>query len=614
MKRNNYLTNKTNPKLNVYSGAPINKGFYQRNLNQAKKLYMDQYDRLKQQILKRRQDHEFQELLSGYYKDYNKITKKLPYLSKSEDYEKLNTPKNFDLNEYELKKKNINAMFFKYDKVENDLDFEFTDKLIESMNDGSDMTFLNCLEIKEDYKKRLSGKKTIEITSNNSIMNNNEQNDNVKNNNKNNLLKTENKISLSIISDKKDEEKILEVIQPSKKKENDDQIILTNTKNIQEQNLKKSEENNKIEEEEIDELTRYKNYLKKNKFPCFQNLLNPNNPTDYIPPTFIPDIPKSEKAQEKESSEKNEENEYNDFDDNFNNKDENIIKIQNNNINNNQFPLIDNIIKEDIKGENSNSQNNIKITESKKDNNTEEDYEKENFDYKLDTNNNENNENKNDDLNLKNNYENNDNKDENISKGEINQNNNGDLKMITDVIQDDKYPKFERIINPYYQTNYLPPDIFIKPNEPEPEKSLELENKYVESQMNMTELAKKLNTDDENKNNSNLPILEEKIIDNENPMLENMINSNFSNNLKDNFNIRNDNKVENEKENNNIIRNDNQGNVAIYNQYGVNMGNNIISVENMIKVEENIPNDNIENKKDDEKKEEDEYNDFEPDN
>ena len=597
MKRNNYLTNKTNQKLNVYSGAPINKGFYQRNLNKAKKLYMDQYDRLKQQILKRRQDHELQELLSGYYKDYNKLTKKLPYLSKTENYEEPNAPKNFNLNEYELKKKNINALFFKYDKVENNLDFEFTDKLIESMNDGSNMTYLNCLEIKEDYKKRLSGKKIKEENSNNiDIINNNIQNDNIKNNihnyNKNNSLKTENKISLSIISDKKEEEKILEVIQPSKKKENDEQIILTNTKNIQEQNLKISEENNE-KEEEIDELTRYKKYIKKNKFPCFQNLLNPNNPTDYIPPTFIPDLPKSEKPLEKELTEKNEENEYDDFENNFNIKDENILREQNNNIINNQFPLIDNIIKEDIKGENSNSQNNIQITESKKDNNIEN-YEKENFDYKIDNNNN-----------------NNENKNENVSNGAINQNNNGDLKMLTDKIQDDKYPKFERIINPFYQTNYLPPDIFIKSNEPETQKSLELENKYVESQMNLSELAEKNEKENENKNNSNLPILEEKIIDNENPMLENMINSNFSNNIKDNFNISNDNKVENEKENNNIIRDDNQGNAAIYNQFGVNMGNNFVSVENMIKVNQSNPNDNIENKKDEEIKEEEEYNDFE---
>ena len=410
---------------------------------------------------------------------------------------------------------------------------------------------------------------------------------------------------------------------------------------MQEQNMKKPEENNKIEEEEeeIDELTRYRNYVKKNKFPCYQNLLNPNNPTDYIPPTFILDKPKSEKEQEKIPTEKNEEYDYNDFEDNFNNKDENILKIQNNNIINNEFPLMnniinnefplnDNIIKEDIKGENSNSQNNIQITESKKDNNIEEDYEKENFDYKLDNNNNENKnndlnskhnteikENKNDDLNGKENNEINENKNENVSNGAINENNNGDLKMLTDIIQDDKHPKYERIINPYYQTNYLPPDIFIKPNEPELEKSSHFENKYIESQMNVSELTKNNDTNEVNKNNSNLPILKEKIINNENPILENMIDNNFSNNIKDNFNFRNDNREEIKEENNKIIKNDNGGNKEIYNQFEVDMGNNFVSVENMIKVNQNIQNNNIENKKDDDKKEEeDEYNDFEVDN
>ena len=43
-----------------------------------------------------------------------------------------------------------------------------------------------------------------------------------------------------------------------------------------------------------------------------------------------------------------------------------------------------------------------------------------------------------------------------------NQNNNGDLKMLNDIIQDNAFPKFDQIINPYYQTNYLPPDIFTK--------------------------------------------------------------------------------------------------------------------------------------------------------
>ena len=54
MKRNNPKPYNQNPKLNVYSGAPDNQGFYKRNLGKAKKLYMDEYDRLKQQILKTR--------------------------------------------------------------------------------------------------------------------------------------------------------------------------------------------------------------------------------------------------------------------------------------------------------------------------------------------------------------------------------------------------------------------------------------------------------------------------------------------------------------------------------------------------------------------------------
>ena len=99
-------------------------------------------------------------------------------------------------------------------------------------------------------------------------------------------------------------------------------------------------------------------------------------------------------------------------------------------------------------------------------------------------------------------------------------------------------------------------------------------------------------------------------------MLENMINSNYSNNVKDNFNLPNDNNNnENEDINhNNSINVNNGGNIAVYNQYGVNMGNDFVSVENMIKINQNLPNENKEIKKDDEKNDEDEYADFEVDN
>ena len=131
-----------------------------------------------------------------------------------------NPQKSFDLNQFELKKKNINALFFKYDKVENELDFDATDKLIESMKDGSNMSYLNCLELKNDYKKRLNGKKPLE-TSSNIIINNNKNN---------NFLQTENKISLSIIGDEKknNQENILVVDSIKNLRKTDEKVILTN--------------------------------------------------------------------------------------------------------------------------------------------------------------------------------------------------------------------------------------------------------------------------------------------------------------------------------------------------------------------------------------------------
>ena len=81
---------------------------------------------------------------------------------------------------------------------------------------------------------------------------------------------------------------------------------INNNKNINIKQEKKSIENKQeketkeiinIKEEKEDELNRYKKYIKENKFPCFDYLLNPFNPIDYIPPTFIPEITESEKIE-----------------------------------------------------------------------------------------------------------------------------------------------------------------------------------------------------------------------------------------------------------------------------------------------------------------------------
>ena len=156
MKRNGCYNFKNKNKLYSYEDIPINKGFYSQNLLRAKKLYLTEYDRIKQQINKRREDYEFQKVLSNYYNDFNKLSKKHPYLNKCEKCDDPKDQNEIDFNQYEIKKKNINALFFKYDNKEDELNFDITDELIESMNDGDNKTLLNCFEIKEDYKRRLA--------------------------------------------------------------------------------------------------------------------------------------------------------------------------------------------------------------------------------------------------------------------------------------------------------------------------------------------------------------------------------------------------------------------------------------------------------------------------
>ena len=46
---------------------------------------------------------------------------------------------------------------------------------------------------------------------------------------------------------------------------------------------------------------------------------------------------------------------------------------------------------------------------------------------------------------------------------------NKDLKMLNNIVQDDEFPQFDQLINPYFQTNYIPPEVFPKPKDLEEE-------------------------------------------------------------------------------------------------------------------------------------------------
>ena len=609
MKNKNNKKFKPNEKLNFYSGAPVNQGFYKRNLNKAKKLYMDEYDRLKQQIYKRRQDREFNEILSNYYNDFSKLSKKHPFLQNYDGFNKSKEPKTFDFNQYELKKKNINALFFKYDNYENDFNFEITDELINSMNDGNTKSFLNSFEIKEDYKKRLALHKKNEIKS-----------DNDNDNNNINLYSTEKNINLSIISEKKQnqkEENIINInsknnlnnILNEKEKENEDNIINENYQNKNEdinskqtkeklENKKEEKILNVIKKEQEDELTRYNNYLKENKYPVFGDFINPYKKTDYIPPpTFI----QNESQSEKKESESNKVSEYNDFEDIEGNKKENESSLKKsidkkNENENAQLPIVENMVDMNSNMEYQNPQfnNPNNLENNKKEESREDEYENDKFEEIIDNTNN----------NDKNQEKNNDNLIENNEPEIINQYQNGELKMVEDIIKDDKFPQFEQIINPYYQTNYNPPDIFIQQDDKDLVNPLENGNKETNSNIESPKLALTNELGEGNKNS--FPKLQEDIIKNSsnNQMLDDIIQSN------NNYNIPNNSEKEEEK---NELRKNEEENRNFLNKYGINNGNEFIPVEQMIN--QNFQQNNIEPEEIKEEKEGDnEYDDFEPSN
>jgi hypothetical protein len=570
MKRNRCYNLKNKNKLKSYEDIPVNQGFYNQNLLRAKKLYLTEYDRIKQQINKRREDYEFQKVLSNYYNDFNKLSKKHPYLNKCEKCDDPKDQNEIDFNQYEIKKKNINALFFKYDNKEDELNFDITDELIESMNDGDNKTLLNCFEIKEDYKRRLTLNKMNNI---NDISNDN-------------LLSEQKNENFSIISEQNKNKmenkknRFKEEIKEEENLENNNLIY-----NLQSDPLKKNQEKeiiiNDIVEEE-NELVRYKKYLKENKYPVFEKLINPFIDINYIPPTFIPVEQKSEKDDENEQEENN----------SYNSMKQNQAEILNEE--NQKSENIENNF-DDL---NLDKQENLQKfkKESEIDENDLEDYSNYKFDEEINNNNINNNE---DDNKL------------------VKENKNGDLPMLNQMIKsENKYLTFGEIINPYNNINYIPPNVFNEPdNKVEEEERKQTDKEEIKE--NKSKYTVELAMENDLKNSENFNLLQDKIKDNENPMIDDMIRNNkfdynyniFSNN---NPGYNND---ENDKEINNINDTNKQDRVLL-NQFGINNGNEFVSVQDMINKDYQNNNNNYGKEviKEENEDEDNEYADFEVDN
>ena len=180
---------------------------------------------------------------------------------------------------------------------------------------------------------------------------------------------------------------------------------------------------------------------------------------------------------------------------------------------------------------------------------------------------------------------------------------NGELKMMDNIIKENKYHLFEHIINPYYQTNYYPPEVFIQPQNEKQEQSFKRINQEINPQNKTPDLPV---TKDLNEiNNNKFPRIEVKIRSKNDPLIENIIK-----NDSDNQDIPINNEFEKKGEEDRFQKNDGD-NENLSNKMKINDENKFNTVEEMIK--NNYQNNNNQGEIMEVNNDENEYNDFEVD-
>ena len=616
--------NKSKDKPKIYLGTSANKGSC-INLNKSKTISKNKCCDIAKKYYRKKQDRAFNQLLNSYYDDYNKFKNRHKILSKPLRAERTA----FNYNLYELKKKNFNTLFFNYDLKNNeDFDFGFTDGLIKSMYNGKNYTLIKTKEIKNDYDMRLNEYENNNIMYNiyvdsdedinidtgeekkidfgEEIISGTESSKKPKKNNKFNRVKKIKEVSGDDenIFYLKDGDQVIddnyldfknklyynntfplfnEIINSNFNKDYEIPIYKTPQSAIygNNQNVIDLSTGQALNKYKNGELKRFKDMIMDNDYPGFEQVISPYYPTDYKPPPCFPKLPEDEEEDE------NDEYGYEDLgfnEDNNNNKindeDDDALILLSNQIANNEFPMYEHLIRNDFKG--NYVPPSYKIPphierEMKKD---EEKLKKNKKIYE---------ENKN--LNVENN---------------INRYKDGELNMLENVIKDNNYPLFEQIINPYYQTNYVPPKIFPKP--------ANLEEKQEDQNYGYGDF--KLNAEKQiegNDNDNDLVLINNAVLNNEYPMFEHLIRNDFKGNYAPpiykipDF-LQEEEKVDiNQRNAQNF--NEMRGNYINYNNYE---GNEYPTVNNIIQ-NNNIGNEEgkIETENDKKEEDEDNYNDFE---
>ena len=283
--------NRLDQKINVYSGAPVNKGFYERNLQKAKTIYMNKCAKTPKKFFRRKEDRAFNQLINNYYNDYNKFQKNHKFIPQYQKPIKKQED-NINFNQYELKKKNLSVLFFTYDSRNNEeTNFDITDKLINSMYTGKDDTLIKTTQIRNDYEMRLNNKNKKQPKYNNFIDDNRDKNINT--NDKKKINFEEENTSEDQSSTIKNNDKIKRTKELKMKNDDDiNQFYIKGGDIIMDDNY----------------LEFSKNIYLDSKLPLYKDIIDSNFKENYEPPTYKkPQSAFNEEKKEKKYS-KNVEN------------------------------------------------------------------------------------------------------------------------------------------------------------------------------------------------------------------------------------------------------------------------------------------------------------------
>ena len=142
-------------KLGIYSAQqqPMNNKQYKKMISNAKSKYMNDYISSRK-IPRYIQEKKFNNILSNYYEDFNKLKNKYNF-SEEQDSEKDEAEVSEE--DYIIKRQNIDRIFSTDVFDMKELNFDVTDNLINEFPKENNYSLIKNTQIKEDYDSRIQG-------------------------------------------------------------------------------------------------------------------------------------------------------------------------------------------------------------------------------------------------------------------------------------------------------------------------------------------------------------------------------------------------------------------------------------------------------------------------